>query len=99
MKIALGHLGWSEREYFTSSPESVYYAFQGYFDKRKHEERLFRNIAWISYKTGGGKEKNINSFWPIDEVKKEDVKVWGSKEEKDDLLKKIMEAHKINLNV
>ena len=93
-------MGWSEREYFESSPESVYYAFQGYFDKRKADERMFRNLGWINYKINGGKLNNPNDLWPIDkEKKKEDVKTWGSKEEKDEMIKKIMEAHKIKLNV
>jgi len=34
----LGHLGWTEREYYESSPESVYYAIQGYFDKGKYRK-------------------------------------------------------------
>ena len=93
-------MGWTERQYFESSPESVYYAFQGYFDKRKGEERLFRNLAWISYKVGGGKINNINQFWSIDEAKKpQEIKSWGSEDEKSDMIKKIMEAHKIKLDV
>lgn len=78
----------------------MYYAVQGYFDKRKDDARLLRNIAWINYKVNGGKSKNINELWPIQEEKKEEVvKTWGSQEEKDDILKRIMEAHKIKLNV
>ena len=73
----MGHLGWSEREYFESSPESVYYAFQGYFDKRQMDEAWFRNLGWISYKIGGGKISTINSFWPIGEKKESVKKVWG----------------------
>jgi hypothetical protein len=77
----------------------VYYAVQGYFDKRKDDARLLRNVAWINYKVNGGKSKNINDLWRIDEKKEEALKTWGTAEEKDDMIKKIMQAHKINLNV
>jgi hypothetical protein len=92
----LGHLGWSEREYFESSPESVYYAVQGYFDKRKDDAMLLRNIAWINYKVNGGKGNNIEKLWPLNKKEEAQVKTWGDDKE---LLEKIMEAHKIKLNV
>lgn len=76
----------------------VYYAVQGYFDKRKDDARLLRNVAWINYRVNGGKGDNINELWPIQEEKKEAKSfVWG--DDKEDLIKKIMDAHKIKLNV
>ena len=95
----MGHLLWTERDYYESSPESVYYAFQGYFDKMKMEESWFRNIAFISYRAAGGKEKNIQKFWTIgdDSKSKEPVrKVFGTTpEEIKATIAMIKERHKI----
>ena len=92
----MGHLGWSEREYFESSPESVFYAVQGYFDKRRDDALLLRNIAWINYKVNGGKGNNIEKLWPLKKKEEEKQITWGEDKE---LLEKIMAAHKINFNV
>lgn len=94
----MGHLGWTEREYYESSPESVYYAYQGYFDKRRMEENWFRTLGWISYKAAGGKEGNIQKFWHIEGEKKQggDRRVWGSTpEEIQENIAKIKAAHGI----
>lgn len=61
---------------------------------------MFRNLGWINYKINGGKLNNPNDLWPIDtEKKKEEIKTWGNEDEKSEMIKKIMEAHKITLNV
>lgn len=92
---------WTEREYFESSPESVYYAFQGYFDKMKIEESWFRNIGFISYRAAGGKEKNIQKFWGIGETKDSEPtkKVFGNTpEEVKATIEMIKKSHKLNIN-
>ena len=89
-------MGWTEREYFESSPESVYYAFSGYFDKRRMEESWFRNLGFISYRAAGGKEKNINKFWTITEDKEPVKKVLGNNpDEVKEMIAKIKQAHNI----
>jgi hypothetical protein len=94
----LGHLGWTEREYYESSPESVYYAIQGYFDKMKIEENWFRTLGWISYKVGGGKEKSISKFWYIEgdkPINDSRSRLGSTPEEVKASIEKIKKAHNI----
>ncbi len=96
----MGHLGWSEREYLESSPEGVYYALQGYFDKRQMDEKIIRNLGFINYKLAGGKIDDPQRIWPIGEKKKEErTVVWGTEEERKATMEKIMKAHNIKINV
>jgi hypothetical protein len=89
-------LGWSERDFYESSPESVHNALQGYFNKRKADERLLRNVAWINYKVNGGTSNQINDIWPIDEKKEVMKKVWGeSPEEVKENYERILAAHRV----
>lgn len=62
----MGKIGWSEWEYFTASPESVYLAVEGYMEGKKHDEVLLRHQTDIIFKVMGGKQ-NMKSIWPIDE--------------------------------
>ena len=73
MKLALGHLGWTEREYYTSSPEAVYYALEGYFDKRQQEESWFRMVGYPVFALAGGKG-DINKYWPMHKGNKSEPK-------------------------
>lgn len=93
-------MGWTEREYLESSPESVHYAFQGYFDKRGMDEKVMRNVGFIIYKVNGGKMDDPSQIWPIAGEKPKERKrfTWGTKEEAEDMMQKIMAAHKININ-
>jgi hypothetical protein len=70
----MGHLGWTEREYYESSPEAVDCAFEGYFNKREVEESWFRNVAAIMHGTMGGKDK-IDQIWKIGKQEKITVKL------------------------
>ena len=60
----MGRLGWSEYDYYTSSPEAFYFAAQGYFDKVQDYSIAIRNSTYINYRMNGGKE-SINSIWPL----------------------------------
>ena len=60
----MGKLGWSERDYFTASPESVHLAVEGYAEGREEKETLMRFQTEIIFKVMGGKQ-NIRSIWPI----------------------------------
>lgn len=64
----MGKLGWTEREYYTSSPEAFFYARRGYFAKLVDESLATRNAATIIYRALGGK-KNIDVIWPLDNEK------------------------------
>lgn len=55
-----------------------------------------RNLGWISYRAGGGKTNNIETFWPIGKPKPTTSKVWGdTPEEARANYEAIMKAHKI----
>jgi hypothetical protein len=62
--MALGKLGWTEYEYYCSTPEGFYYACQGYFAKLEDESLAIRNAATIIFRVMGGKE-NMDKIWPI----------------------------------
>ena len=88
MKFALGRLGWTEREYYLSSPEGFYYACQGYFDKVRDESMAIRTFAYMYYRWNGGKD-SIDRIWPLDNDKpKEDKRVVMSSEEYKNILKR-----------
>lgn len=89
-------MGWTERDLYESSPQSVYYAFEGYFSKRELDERVVRNLGWVTYRVNGGKTGSIESFWPIGRPKEKDVKTLGdSEEEKKRMWDEIMKANKV----
>lgn len=89
-------MGWSERDLYESSPHSVYYAFEGYFFKREMDERVVRNLGWITYRVNGGKTGSIESFWPVGRPKEIEVKTLGdSEEEKRKMWEEIMKANKV----
>lgn len=97
MQIALGKLGWSEYEYYTSSPEGFYYACKGYFSKMQDESLAIRNLSFIVYRLGGGKG-SIESIWPLDGKEKMTIspptKEWWEKIKKNQIGidKKIQDA-------
>lgn len=62
--MALGKLGWSERQYYTSSPEAFFFASRGYFSKLEDNSLAVRNLGTIIYKINGGKG-SINKIWPL----------------------------------
>lgn len=89
-------MGWSERDLYESSPHSVYLAFEGYFLRRELDERMIRNLGWITYRVNGGKSGTIESFWPIGKQKEKEVKILGdSEEEKKKMWEEIMKANKV----
>lgn len=69
----MGHLGWTEREYLTSSPEAVYYALEGYFDKRKEDIKIQRRIGyniWLGGRSKKDPKVSEEEWMPLsDEVK------------------------------
>ena len=69
----------------------------GYFDKKRTEESWFRNIGFISYRTQGGKEGNINKFWFIPSDKEEPTQktLGDTPEEIRQTIEMIKKAHKI----
>jgi len=60
----LGKLGWTEREYYTSSPEAFFFATRGYFSKLQDESLAVRNLANIVFQLGGGKGQ-FDKHWPL----------------------------------
>ena len=57
---------------------------------------MFRNLGFITYRLGGGKERNINKFWQIDEDKEVVKKKFGDTEEEvRETIARIKAAHKI----
>jgi len=95
----LGKLGWTEKEYFTCSPYMFFAACEGYFDKVDEQQMMFRRLAEITHKSMGGKADS-RELWPLwgDKQKAVDTIVWGSKDEADDLRKRIEKAHGIKLS-
>lgn len=93
MELALGKLGWTEREYYMSSPEAVHYAFRGYFSKLQDESLAIRNAATIIFRALGGKE-NMDKIWPITGMKdaevyeKPDINWWNEMQVKQALIDK-----------
>lgn len=69
----MGKLGWTEYEYYTCSPEGFYYASQGYYAKIQDESLAVRNLAFITYRLGGGKE-TIDNIWPLNGKEKDTIK-------------------------
>lgn len=69
----MGKLGWTEYEYYTCSPEGFYYASQGYYAKIQDESLATRNLAYITYRLGGGKE-TIDNIWPLNGKERETIK-------------------------
>jgi hypothetical protein len=70
LEMALGKLGWTEKEFYTSSPKSFFFAIRGYFSKLQDESLAVRNSATIIYRSLGGKS-DINSIWPLNGEKKD----------------------------
>lgn len=58
-------MGWSARQYYTSSPYEFHAACEGYFDKRLVEESWQRRSTEIVYKVMGGKQ-NFNKMWKLE---------------------------------
>lgn len=85
----MGHLGWTEREYYESSPEAFYYAVKGYFVKVRTQEKWARVIAYNTYRLAGGTVKDIDKYWPISETKKEAVKPVMDKEVFDSIMRNL----------
>lgn len=94
----MGRLGWTEREYFESSPYMFFAACEGYFDKIDEEQRMFRRLAVILHQTWGGKGTE-RDLWPLfsDKNKKTQTKTWGSKEEFEKMKEAIQKAHGIKI--
>ena len=69
----MGHLGWTERDYYTSSPEAVHYALEGYFDKRKDDIKVQRRIGyniWLGGRSKKDPKVSEEEWMPLsDEVK------------------------------
>lgn len=90
----MGKLGWTEYEYYTSSPYMFFAACEGYFDKEKSQEVLMRRVALFASQRGSDE---FNKYWPLDGKGIDVKKVWGTKEEANEFRKKIEEAHGIKL--
>lgn len=58
-------MGWSARQYYTSSPYEFHAACEGYFDKRLVEESWHRRQTEIIYGVMGGK-MSINKLWKLE---------------------------------
>ena len=76
--IALGKLGWSPYQYYTSSPCEVYYAFKGYFDKEEHQMLVMRKVAQAA-SAGFVKGDDFEKFWPAPErLSTPDIPSWAA---------------------
>lgn len=62
--FALGKLGWTPREYYTSSPYEFYAACEGYSDKMEQDSLSIRMLAHITMGLNGSKQK-IENVWPL----------------------------------
>ena len=81
-----------------SSPESFYYAVEGYYRKEENHMMLMRNVAQFA-SAGFVKNDDFNKAWPLPKKYQQDVikKVWGSAEEVRNLRAQIEKAHGIKL--
>lgn len=63
-KFALGRLGWSERQYFESTPYMLFAACEGYFDKIEDQERMIRkqtHLLLLPHVKNGSSD--LKTFW------------------------------------
>jgi len=93
LQFALGELGWTPYEYYTSTPMEFYAACLGYLNKEKKAAKLLRFAAFrISESMAGSKAVGpIEKFWPMDGDKVRNP----AKEMTPDRIKAIFERHKI----
>ena len=85
MAFALGELGWSPNEFYSSSPFEFHCASKGFFNKYKSLTQLFRVSSYITYRSMGGKS-TINQIWPVS-GETDKIKV------SDEMISKIREIH------
>lgn len=76
MKFALGKLGWTAYDYYTSLPIEFYAAFEGYQERQKEKSFVIRFAAFrIAESMVGTKALgDINKFWPMESDDKKEVK-------------------------
>lgn len=60
----MGSLGWSAREYYTSSPYEFHAACEGYLIKEEKTAEMLRMTAYTMVIFQEGK-KTINQIWPL----------------------------------
>ena len=95
--MALGKLGWTEYEYYTSSPEAFYFACKGYFSKLQDNSLAVRNAATIIFKVMGGKE-DIDKIWPLTGTEKRKIEMTED-ERKEWWLKMTAAQNKVNKEI
>ncbi len=93
MQFALGELGWTPYEYYTSLPGEFYAACLGHQEKELKAAKLLRFAAFrISEAMAGSKAIGpIERFWPMDGDKKQKKAIEMTPER----VKAIFERHKI----
>lgn len=73
-------------------------ACEGYFDKVEEQNLIYRKIANAAAAGWLKSAADFDKFWPLPGRKAEGTNyVWGSKEDADEMRKRIEQAHGIKL--
>ena len=100
----MGKLGWTEYEYYTCSPYMFIAAYEGYFDKENERMALVRLQTLLivqasGVKLKGGSDLKPTDLWLLPGEKKEYItkKVWGDKEDYENMKAAIEKVHGIKI--
>lgn len=90
MKFALGKLGWSAYQYYTSLPIEFYAAAEGYIEKQNEKAKLIRFASFRMAESMAGSKAigDIERFWPMaDDQPKKSIQPM-TKDEYDAIIKR-----------
>lgn len=94
MKFALGELGWTPYQYWTSSPYEFHAACEGYLVKERKQAELLRQIGyniWMGGRTKKDQKVFVEDWLPLSTDVSDNKKRWQpNKEEYDRLMSKTL---------
>jgi len=61
----MGAIGWSEYDYFTAEPYSVFAAIEGYYDDLNDVARVNRLLSWRLHCSLSKNPMNISKYMPL----------------------------------
>jgi hypothetical protein len=61
----MGAIGWSEYDYFTAEPYSVFSAIEGYYDNLNEVARVNRVLSYRIHQSLVKKPINITEYMPL----------------------------------
>jgi hypothetical protein len=68
IEFALGSLGWTEYEFYCTTPKAFYLAQRGYHKEKELLQHYFRRHAYIIHASLVPKPAQPEALWPIGEA-------------------------------